>query len=147
MTAASAGWLLDTNILSELRRGDRASAALLAWMRTVEEARCFISAVTVAELASGSAAAPDPHARETLHAWLRVAVRDRFAGRIVEVSEAVLVVWVGLLRDGRRRGMTFAAPDALIAATALVHGLTVVTRNFGDFARTGASLFNPWEAT
>lgn len=142
---APGGWLLDTNVVSEVGRGPRAAPTVVAWVRAVPGGRCYLSAVTVAELAVGVSTSSNPVRQAGLANWLENAVRRHYAGRIIDVTETILVTWLALLRDGQRRGATYPAPDALIASTAIVHGLTVVTRNTRDFRTIGIPLLNPWE--
>ncbi len=138
------GWLLDTNVVSELRKGARCHAGVRAWADSVPPPACFLSRVTVAEIRLGIERAPDPVFRAQLEVWLRDGVRAWFGERILEVDEAVLLTWRKLAAEGSRAHDTYAQPDALLAATALVHGLGVVTRNVADFARAGVTLLDPW---
>jgi len=86
----------------------------------------------------------DPGFRAALEAWLRDGVRLWFGDRILSVDETVIMAWRRLAAGGQRAGYTYSQPDALIAATALVHELCVVTRNTADFMRAGVMLLNPW---
>ncbi len=137
------GWLLDTNILSELRR-IRPEPKVVEFVAGQALERLFISVVTLAEIRFGIELVGDPARRAALNDWLAQRVRPMFAGRVLPVSEDVMVKWRLLVEDGRRAGHTFSQPDLIIAATALLHGLTVVTRDTGDYARAGVPLFNPW---
>ena len=143
---AARGWLLDTNVISELRKGPRCAPAVATWAATAPPAACFLSRVTLAEIAFGIAQVSDPGFRAELEAWLRDGVRAWFAGRILEVDEAVLVTWRQLVSAGQKQRYTYAQPDALIAATAKLHGLAVVTRNVADFVQAGVPVLNPWLA-
>ena len=138
------GWLLDTNVVSELRRGARAHPGVRHWAETIAPAACFLSVVTVAEIRRGIETVPDPAFRAELESWLHDGVRVWFGDRILAVTEEVLITWRALAADGQKSGYTYSQPDALIAATALVHGLGVVTRNTADFERAGVTLVNPW---
>jgi len=138
------GWLLDTNVVSELRRGLRCDPGVRAWAETVSPAACFLSRVTLAEIRFGIERAADIAFRGELEAWLRDCVRPWFGVRVLEVDEAVLLAWRRLVLAGQKDGYTYAQPDALLAATALVHELGVVTRNTADFERAGVTLLNPW---
>jgi hypothetical protein len=102
--------------------------------------------VTVAEIAFGIARVADPIFRAELEAWLRDGVRAWFGARILEVDEAVLVAWRQLVSEGQKARYTFSQPDALIAATARVHGLGVATRNVEDFVQAGVPILDPWQA-
>lgn len=138
------GWLLDTNVVSELRKGTRCHPGVRAWAEAVPPASCFLSRVTLVEIRVGIERLSDLGFRAELEAWLRDGVRAWFGERILEVDEAVLLAWRRLAWEGRKANHTYAQPDALIAATALVHGLRVVTRNVGDFTRTGVRVLDPW---
>ena len=140
------GWLLDTNVVSELRKGPRCHAAVRAWAKAVPRELCFLSSVTLAEIQHGIEAVTDPEFRLDLEAWLRDGVRAWFGQRILAADEAVLHGWIGLMREGRARRHTYSQPDALIAATALAHGCAVVTRNTEDFIAAGVAVLNPWAA-
>lgn len=134
-------YLLDTNVLSELRKGSRANPAVTAWAHAQAPAFLAISAISLLEIELGirRLVRRDPAQAERLSTWLHQQVRPSFQGRILAIDEAVALK-AAQLHDPD------PAPerDALIAATALVHELTVVTRNVSDFERTGARWFNPW---
>lgn len=87
---------------------------------------------------------PEQHRRESLRQWLDQTLRPWFAGRILPVSEAIAERWGRIEGDCQLKGVTISAPDALIAAAALEHGLTIVTRNVKDFAAVEVAVFNPW---
>ncbi len=137
------GWLLDTNVLSELRR-PRPSARVRTFVAGCSLDELFVSTVTLAEIRFGIEMVGDLTRRAELHDWLLHKVRPMFDQRVLEVSEDVMFKWRLLAEEGRRSGHTFSQPDLIIAATALHHGLTVVTRDTGDFARARVPLFNPW---
>jgi predicted nucleic acid-binding protein len=106
--------------------------------------RLFVSSVTLAEIRFGIELAPDPAMRAQLLDWLTHRVRPMFADRVLPVSEDVMFKWRLLVEEGRKAGHTFSQPDLLIAATALQHDLTVVSRDTGDYSKTGVQLLNPW---
>ncbi len=83
--------------------------------------------------------------RAELNEWLAQILRPAFAGRILPVTEDILFKWRTLMEDGRKTGHTYSHPDLVLAATALIHGLTVVTRDRSDFDKAGVAVFNPWE--
>lgn len=143
--AAPRGWLLDTNVISELRKGPRCHPAVAAWAGRVPPVACHLSRVTIAEIAFGIERVADPIFRAELEAWLRDGVRAWFGARILEVDEPVLVAWRRLVSQGQKARYTFSQPDALIAATAQVHGLGVATRNVEDFVQAGVPIFDPWQ--
>lgn len=136
-------YLLDTNVLSELRKvqSGKADPQVAAWARSVDAADLFISAITVMELELGvlSIERKDAAQGALLRAWLEQRVLPEFATRTLPIDTAVAQRCAQLHVPDRR-----AERDALIAATALVHGMRVATRNLADFAPTGVPLVNPW---
>ena len=137
------GWLLDTNVISELRR-PRPSARVRSFIASQRLEDLFVSTVTFAEIRFGIEALGDPIRRSELNDWLLHRVRPMFDQRILEVSEDVMFKWRLLVEDGRKVSHTFSQPDLIIAATALQHGLTVVTRDTGDYKLARVPLLNPW---
>lgn len=135
-------WLLDTNILSELRRA-RPERKVVAFIAAQPIERLYVSIVSLAEIRFGIEQVDDAARRTELYDWLTHKVRPLFEGRMLAISEDVMLKWRLLVDVGRRRGHTFSQPDLIIAATALHHGLTVVTRNISDFAQAGVAVFNP----
>jgi toxin FitB len=135
-------FLLDTNVISELRRPDKADRNVAAWARTVPAARFFISAISILEIELGAllVARKDTTQGAVLRAWIDHQILSRFDGRVLAVDTAVAQRCARLHVPDPR-----AERDALIAATAMVHGLIVVTRNVADFEPTGVALINPWE--
>jgi toxin FitB len=142
------GWLLDTNVISELRK-PRPNARVRAFVAAQALEELFVSSVTLAEIRFGIETVRDPIRRAELNDWLTHKVRPMFEHRVLEVSEEVMFKWRLLVEDGRKTGHTFSQPDLFIAATALHHGLTVVTRDVNDFELARVPLLNPWvdEAT
>jgi toxin FitB len=137
------GWLLDTNVISELRR-PRPDAQVVAFVAGLPLEQMFVSAVTLAEIRFGIEMVGDPIRRAELNDCLAHKVRPMFEQRELAVSEDVMFKWRLLVEDGRKAGHTFSQPNLIIAATALHHGLTVVTRDTGDYIRARVPLFNPW---
>lgn len=137
------GWLLDTNVISELRR-PRPEARVVAFVAGRPLEQMFVSAVTLAEIRFGIEIVDDPIRRAELADWLAHKVRPLFGQRVLAVSEDVMFKWRLIVEDGRKVGHTFSQPDLIIAATALCHGLTVVTRDTGDYARARVPMLNPW---
>ena len=137
------GWLLDTNVISELRR-PRPNARVRSFIAGQRLEDLFISTVTMAEIRYGIETVADPIRRAELNDWLLHRVRPMFDQRVLEVSEDVMFKWRLLVEDGRKVGHTFSQPDLIIAATALQHGLTVVTRDTGDYKLARVPLLNPW---
>ena len=137
------GWLLDTHVILELRR-PRPSARVRAFVAGQPLEELFVSSVTFAEIRYGIEAVGDPIRRAELSDWLMHKVRPMFDQRVLEVSEDVMFKWRLLVEDGRKAGHTFSQPDLIIAATALHHGLTIVTRDTGDYKLARVTLLNPW---
>ncbi len=137
------GWLLDTNVISELRK-KRPDSPVKAWSDAQAADRLFLSSVTLAEIRYGIERQPDPTFRNELTVWLDHRLRPWFAGRILPVDEEVILEWRRMVARGRENSITFSQPDLFVAATAQVHSLVVCTRNEGDFRETGVPLFNPW---
>ena len=137
------GFLLDTNVLSELRRPNPAPQ-VVAFIARQPLDLLFTSTVVMAEIRFGIEMAPDPAKRAALTDWLTHRVRPQFADRILAVSEDVMFRWRVLVEDGRRQGHIFSQPDLIIAATALHHGLSIVTRNVADYAKAQVAVVNPW---
>jgi toxin FitB len=137
-------FLLDTNVLSELRklRLGRADENVAAWTERVDAAELFVSAVTIMELELGvlSVERKDTTQGARLRQWLDQQVLREFSGRTLPIDTAVAQRCARLHVPDRR-----GERDALIAATALVHGMAVVTRNVADFKATGVAIVNPWE--
>jgi predicted nucleic acid-binding protein len=135
-------FLLDTNVVSELRRPDKADRNVLAWANAVPAASFFMSAISILEIELGTRliARKDAVQAAILRDWIDNHILARFEGRILAIDTVVAQRCAQLHVPNPR-----AERDALIAATALVHGLTVVTRNVGDFEPTGVTLLNPWD--
>jgi len=136
-------WLLDTNVLSEGRK-PKPDPRVTAFYNTQPLNQLYISAVNIAEIRFGIELQEDPR-RAELNEWLTLTLRPAFAGRILPITEDILLKWRLLMEDGRKSGRTYSNPDLLLAATALQHGLTVVTRDRSDFDKARVSVFNPWE--
>jgi predicted nucleic acid-binding protein len=137
------GWLLDTNILSELRK-TRPEPKVVRFVASQPLDALFVSTVTIAQIRFGIELVPDPMRRAELGDWLTHRLRPMFEGRVLPVSEDVMFKWRVLVEAGRKAGHTFSQPDLIIAATGLHHGLTIVTRDVADYARTRVAISNPW---
>jgi len=137
------GWLLDTNVLSELRR-PKPDRKVVAFIAAQPLELLYVSAVTLAEIRFGIEVVADATKRAELNDWLAHKVRPMFEQRVLPVTEEIMFKWRLLVEDGRKAGYTFSQPDLIIAATALHHGLTVVTRDVSDYERVRAPVFNPW---
>ena len=136
-------WLLDTNILSELRHR-KPERKVLAFITAQPLERLYVSTVTFAEIRFGIELLSDAGRRAELNDWLTHKVRPMFEQRVLAISEDVMFKWRLLVEDGRKAGHTFSQPDLIIAATALHHGLTIVSRDVSDYQRAHAPVFNPW---
>ncbi len=138
-------YVLDTNVVSELRkvRLGKADLNVTAWAQSVDAADLFVSAITILELELGvlSIERKDPTQGALLRSWLEQHVLPEFSGRTLPVDTAVAQRCAQLHVPDKR-----SERDALIAATALVHGMTVITRNVADFLPTGVAIINPWDA-
>jgi predicted nucleic acid-binding protein len=135
-------YLLDTNVLSELVRR-KPDARVLRWFEGTPEETLHLSVLSVGELRCGIEAAKDGARRERLRVWLERDLADRFSDRLLSITPAVADRWGRLLAEV---GRGVPAIDSLLAATALAHGLRMVTRNVRDFRFPGLQVVNPWEA-
>lgn len=138
-------WLLDTNVLSELRR-PRPDQKVVAFVAGCPLDQLYVSAVTLAEIRFGIELVSESNRRADLNEWLTRKVRPMFGERVLQITEDIMVKWRLLVEEGRKAGHTFSQPDLIIAATALHHGLTVVTRDRSDYDKARVPVFNPWEA-
>jgi predicted nucleic acid-binding protein len=134
-------FLLDTNVVSELRRPNKADRNVVAWAAAIPAASFFLSAISILEIELGAllVARRDAAQGAVLRTWIDDQILARFEARILAVDTVVAQRCARLHVPDPR-----AERDVLIAATAMVHGLTVVTRNVDDFEPTGVALLNPW---
>jgi toxin FitB len=134
-------FLLDTNVLSEIRKGSNADARVMRWWDQVEATQVYLSVLCLGEIRYGIELKRrnDLKQSDVLERWLQISI-SQFGDRILPVTEVVAEQW-------GRQSLDQRLPDAdgLMAATATVHGLTMVTRNTKDFLRSEALVFNPWE--
>lgn len=137
-------FLLDTNVISESRKigSGRADPSVVAWLKATDPSTTFTSAMTIFEIALGveQAAYIDPAQGRHLRRWLDQIVKPGFSGRIIALDDAAACTCAQLHVPD-----PVSPRDAWIAAVARIHNLTVVTRNVGDFERTGVRIINPWE--
>jgi predicted nucleic acid-binding protein len=138
------GWLLDTNVLSELRK-PKCDPNVKQWIGRRRAIELYVSSVTFAEIRFGIGLLEDPQRRHQLNHWLNSELRPWFRERVIEIDEAVILRWREMVEVGRQRGHTYSQPDLFIAAAADLHGLCVVTRNIADFTKTGVAAVNPWD--
>jgi toxin FitB len=139
------GFLLDTNCISELVR-PKPELRVLDWMEAADETMLYLSVLTMGEIRKGLAGLAQGKRRTLLETWLEVELQARFVGRIVPIDAAIANRWGQLSADAKRVGKPLSIIDGLLAATALHHNLTVVSRNTGDFTNTHVQVLNPWEA-
>ncbi len=137
------GFLLDTNVISELIK-PKASPKVTTWIDTTDEELLFLSVLTLGEIRKGVVLLPRSARRTALEAWLSKDLPLRFSGRILNIDPEVADRWGHLSGLTCSRGANVAVIDGLLAASAIQHNLTLVTRNTKDVAATGVSLFNPW---
>jgi toxin FitB len=140
------GWLLDANILSELRR-PRPEPKVVAFVAAQPLESLHTSSVTLAEIRFGIELVADANRRAELTDWLAHKVRPMFAQRVLPVTEDIMFRWRLLVEEGRKVGHTFSEPDLIIAATALEHGLTLVSRDTREYERARVPVFDPWTAS
>lgn len=138
-------YLLDTSAVSEPVRA-KPDERVIGWLREREESALFLSVLTLGELHKGIAGLPEGARRNQLRNWVDEALARRFEGRILDVGLDIASEWGRLQAEARRRGQPLPVVGSLIAATAIVHHLTVVTRNAQDFTRCGAAVYDPWTA-
>ena len=138
------GFLLDTNCVSELIRS-KPEPRVTDWMRVADERLLYLSVLTLGEIRKGAAALPQSKRRTYLESWLESDLPARFSGRILAIDNAVADRWGWLTAEAERNGRPLAAIDGLLAATALHHNLTIVSRNVSDFTSTQVPVPNPWD--
>ena len=136
-------YLLDTNLISELLR-PKPDERVVDWVGSVNEDSLFLSVLTIGELTKGVANLAASKRRASLEDWIELELIPRFADRILPIDAAIASRWGLLSARAKQHGQSLSVIDGLIAATALTHDLTVVTRNVGDFGITKARLHNPW---
>jgi predicted nucleic acid-binding protein len=139
------GFLVDTNVLSEAVR-TKPEPRVLDWIGAADEALLYLSVLTLGEVRKGLALLPQGKRRTRIETWIDVEVQFRFAGRILPINSAVADRWGLLAAEAKKNGRALATIDGLLAATALEHNLTIVTRNVRDFRDTHVLLLNPWDS-
>jgi len=139
------GWLLDTNVVSELRK-PRPAAIVAGFVAAQSGDSLFTTEITFAEIRFGIEQLTDAGRRADIHLWLDRTLRPLFAGRVLAISEDVILRWKAMVVDGQRRGHTFGQPDLFIAAIAALDDLIVVTRDTGEFIEAGVPVFDPWSS-
>jgi len=137
------GFLLDTNIISELVKA-KPEPDVTTWIEATDETLLHLSVLTLGEIRKGIAGLPNASRRVRLEAWLDRDLVLRFAERILPIDQAVADRWGRIAAVALARKAPLPVVDGLLAATALQHNLTLVTRNTKDVAATGVPVFNPW---
>jgi predicted nucleic acid-binding protein len=139
------GFLLDTNIPSEMTR-PRPQPSVIGWLDDADDGQLYFSVVSLGEILKGVTLVSESKRRRQLQEWLDETLRPWFEGRILPVNQPIAERWGVLAGQCQMKGRPLKVGDGLIAATALEHDLTVVTRNVKDFASLGVTVFNPWDA-
>jgi len=137
-------YLLDTNVISELA-AKQPNRRVVQWIDTLDPQSVYLSVITIGELRKGIEKLPDSKRKDTLRDWLDTDLLLRFSGRILILDIAVMLTWGMLTGQLERAGKSLSAIDSLIAALAVHHNYTLVTRNEDDFKATGIMLINPWK--
>jgi toxin FitB len=137
-------FLLDTCVLSELTR-PKPHANVIRWFEAQDAAALFVSVLTIGEIEKGIAALPTGRKKVALSGWLAT-LRSTYSDRVLSIDAAIAATWGRAAARIERGGGRLAVVDGLIAATAVHHGYTVVTRNVADFANTGVALLDAWRA-
>lgn len=136
-------YLLDTCLISELVKKEP-NSAVISWLDEQDEQTLFLSVLTLGELQKGISKLPAGARRVELQAWAEHDLVERFTGRIIDIDLETAQFWGKLQGESEQRGESLPVMDSLIAATAMVHGLIVVTRNVKDIERCRARICNPW---
>ncbi len=138
--------LLDTCVLSEFV-SKQPNVGVIRWLEEQDEDRLFISTITLGELQYGVARLPPSQRSERLTQWLASDILDRFGNRVLSIDAAIMLRWGTFRAQMEAIGRVLPTLDSVIATTALVHDLQVVTRNVQDFADAGVQVINPWQDT
>jgi toxin FitB len=136
-------FLLDTNVVSEWMK-PRPNLGVVEWLASADEDRLFLSVATLGELRYGIERLAKGQKRAQLEEWLETELASRFEGRVVVIDDAVAATWGKLLAKADAAGRPMGAMDGFLAATGLVHGMSIVTPDEGDFVDSGVKTFNPW---
>lgn len=139
------GWLLDTNVISEMS-GARPDSKVARWFKSQPEQALFLSILTIAEYQKGIEHLPIGDKQRPRLQRAVMALESRFSGRLLSVSDQIVLRWGAI--SGEVKRLTRHSPsviDTLLAATAIEHGLYLATRNVVDVANSGAAIFNPWK--
>lgn len=137
-------YLLDTTVVSEAIKPQPADR-VAAWLAAQSSSDVYLSVLTVGEIEQGIVRSPHPRRTERLAHWLEDDLQTHFRGRILPIDSAVMKTWGRITRDAPLRGQPVGYVDSLLAATAITHGLTLVTRNTKDVAALPVPTLNPWD--
>jgi len=137
------GFLLDTNCISEVVR-KKPDPRVLQWLDATDESILHLSVMTLGEIRKGIAGLAQSRRQTLLETWLELDLKSRFSGRILPIDAFIADRWGLLSAEAKRRGKSLSAIDGLLAATALHHNLTIVSRNVDDFSGTQVPVLNPW---
>ena len=137
-------YLLDTCVISELAK-TKTDKKVISWITNNDEANYYLCSLTFGELYKGVSKLPDSKKRKKLFLWIEHDLKERFAGKILDIDLMVARTWGEIQGASEAVGNPMPAIDSLIAATGLTHDLTVVTRNITDMQQSGVSLLNPWK--
>lgn len=139
----SAPYLLDTNVVSEAMKRYPAES-VVAWLAAQPSTTVYLSVLTLGEIEQGIVRAPDGRRAERLRRWVEDELRPRFQGRILSIDAPVMTTWGQITGQALLRGQLVSYVDSLLAATALTHGMTLVTRNVSDVQSLPVPTLNPW---
>ena len=140
----SLSYLLDTCVVSEFVK-PKPDKNVLSWLNSMDAERIYLSVVTLGEVKQGISNLPRSNRRAELEEWLNEQLTAQFAGRILALDAATFKTWGQLIASLKQQGRTMSVMDSLIAATAVHHRMTLVTRNVSDFQQVELSIFNPWQ--
>jgi len=139
------GFLLDTNVISELVK-PRPEPKVATWVEATDELLLYLSVLTLGEIRKGIAGLADSSRRAAIEVWLAKSLRPRFLRRILPIGEEIADRWGVISARSSGKGRPVPVIDGLLAATAIHHNLTLVTRNTSNLAGTGVPVFSPWES-
>lgn len=137
--------MLDTNVISEFKRTGPPNEKVKRWLTATPLVSLYVSVITLAEIQFGIELLPAGKRRTQLEQWMQQEFSTWFPGRILPVDTDIVKRWAILSAQRQRMGQPLASFDGLIAATALIHGLTLVTRDLNDFSNLGIRLIDPWD--